>query len=120
MLIAESLVQTPEKLTPSERAALEGLLAEPNVSRSNIPLCDVVALAKRAIELSQASQTETITGVAIGSKPHALALGIAALSEQNFELICRIPKRYKQLDVEAKGFVSFYEIEDRFEPSTYL
>lgn len=120
MLISESLVQTPDKLADSERVALEGLLAEPNVSRHNIGLCDVLSLSRKAIELSQASKAETVTGVAIGAKPHALALGLAALSEENFELICRIPKRYKQLDVDAKGSIAFYEIEDRFEPSAYF
>jgi hypothetical protein len=120
LLIEESLAQTPDKLAPSERAALEEILSEPNVERCNVPLCDVIALTRKAIDVTRKSRAETVSGVAIGSKTHALALGLAALSEPKLEMICRIPKSYKQLDVPPKGDIAFYEIEDRFEPSTYL
>ena len=61
-----------------------------------------------------------VTGIALGSKPHALALGLAALSEDNMEVVCRIPKAYKPLDVQPTGELAFYEIEDRFEPAAYI
>ena len=120
VLISESLVQTPDQLPDSERQALAELLAEPNVTRFDVPLCDVAGLADRAIQFCKNSKAESVSGVAIGSKTHALALGIAALSEDNMEVICRVPRAYKPLDVAATGQISFYEIEDRFDPSAYL
>lgn len=119
-LISESIVQQPELLLPGERAALNDLLAEPNAVRINVPLCDVSALASHAVDFARASVSEVVSGIALGSKPHALALGLATLSEPNLEIICRVPKRYKPLDVAALGPIWFYEIEDRFEPSAYF
>lgn len=119
-LISESIVQQPELLLPGERAALNELLAEPNALRTNVPLCDVAALTSHAVAFARKSLSEVVSGIALGSKPHALALGLAALSEPNLEIICRVPKRYKPLDVAASGPIWFYEIEDRFEPSAYF
>jgi hypothetical protein len=55
-----------------------------------------------------------------GGKPHALGLGVAALAVPAMEVICRVPKRYKALDVRPSGSVLIYEIEDRFEPEAYF
>lgn len=120
VLIKESLTQTPEKLLPSERAALNELLAEPNVLRKDVGLCDVIALTREAIAFCAESQVDAVSGIALGAKPHALALGIAALSQENLEIVCRIPKRYRPLDVASTGDLAFYQIEDRFEPGAYL
>jgi hypothetical protein len=120
VLIKESLIQTPEKLLPSERAALNELLSEPNVVRNDVGLCDVVTLTKEAIAFCVKSQVDAVSGIALGAKPHALALGIAALSQENLEIVCRIPKRYRPLDVAPTGDLAFYQIEDRFDPGAYL
>lgn len=119
-LISESIVQQPDLLLAGERAALDDLLSEPNANRTNISLCDVVALAGHAVAFARESKSEVVSCLALGSKPHALALGLAALSESNLEVICRIPKRYKPLDVAPAGPIWIYEIEDRFEPSAYF
>ncbi|NJC40567.1 hypothetical protein GGQ87_000825 [Brevundimonas alba] len=119
-LITESIVQQPELLLPGERAALDDLLSEPNAVRINVPLCDVSALADHAVTFARSSGSEVVSAIALGSKPHALALGLAALSEPNLEIICRVPKRYKPLDVAPLGPIWLYEIEDRFEPSAYF
>jgi hypothetical protein len=120
IMIAESEVQTPEKLPKSEQYALNELQSEPNSERINLSLCDVVGLARSAVEFSKHSSADAITALAIGSKTHALALGIAAFSQSRMEVICRIPKRYTMLDVESNGSVVGFEIEDRFEPNAYL
>jgi hypothetical protein len=120
IVISESEVQTPERLPKSEQYALNELQSEPNIERVNLSLCDVVGLARYAVEFSKRSSADAITALAIGSKTHALALGIAAFSQSRMEVICRIPKRYTMLDVESNGIVVGFEIEDRFEPNAYL
>ncbi|RXH35559.1 hypothetical protein XH94_25680 [Bradyrhizobium zhanjiangense] len=120
VMISESEVQTPDKLPKSEQYALSELQGEPNVERVNLPLSDVIGTVKYSIDFCRRSSADTITGLAIGSKTHALALGIAALSQPRMEVICRIPTRYTTLDVEANGSVVGFEIEDRFEPNAYL
>lgn len=120
VLINESLVQTPEKLIASERIALRELLLEPNVIRKDIGLCNVVQFVREAMRFCNDSKVDAVSGIALGAKPHALALGIAALSRPNLEVICRIPKRYRPLNVAPTGELAFYEIEDRFEPVAYL
>ena len=120
VLIAESLVQQPAKLPEGERLALATILADPNVIRSDVALADVVSLVTAATNFCSTSTEEVVTAIAIGSKPHALALGIAALGQPNMEVVCRVPKRYRPLDVAPAGRYSFYQIEDRFEPTAYL
>ena len=120
VMISESEVQTPEKLPKSEQYALSELQGEPNVERVNLSLSDVIGTVRYSIDFCKQSSADTITALAIGSKTHALALGIAALSQPRMEIICRIPTRYTTLDVEANGNVIGFEIEDRFEPSAYL
>lgn len=120
ILIGESLAQTPEKLPPTEAAALERILGEGNVDRMDLPLADAVGMINHVAAFCRTASSETVSGIALGSKPHALALGVAALNSDNLEIICRVPKRYRPLDVAPAGPISFYEIEDRFEPSAYL
>ncbi|WP_316186323.1 MULTISPECIES: hypothetical protein [unclassified Bradyrhizobium] len=120
MMISESEVQTPEKLPKSEQYALNELKKEPNLKCVNFSLGDVVGTTRYAIDFCKESSADTITALAIGSKTHALALGIAALSQTRMEVICRIPKRYTMLDVEPNGSVLGFEIEDRFEPNAYV
>jgi hypothetical protein len=119
-MIKESVVQEPDKLIQSERAALLELLSEPNITRHDLALSDLLSLTKIATAFCRSSSAEAVTGIAIGSKPHALALGITALNEENMEVVCRIPAGYKPLNVEPNGCFSIYEIEDRFEPSAYF
>lgn len=120
VFIAESLAQTPDQLIPSERAALLDLLCVPNAIRQDFPIADLTGLSKYAVNFVRATEEDAVTGIAIGSKPHALALGLAALAEKRLEIVCRIPAQYKLLDVPPSGRFSLYEIVDRFEPSAYF
>ena len=119
-LITESVVQTPDKLIDSERVALSELIAEPIVTRWDVPVGDAATLVEKATEFCRRSGAEAITGIALGSKPHALALSLVALNEPNLEVVARVPAGYKALDVAPKGSFFVYEITDRFEPNAYV
>ena len=113
----------PDLSTPmlqSEKSALLELLREPNAQRSDIGLCDVIGVAKHAVHFTRKSNAKAVTGIAIGSKPHALALGIAALAEDKMEIVCRTPAAYKLAEIQPSGRVFLYTVEDRFEPCSYL
>lgn len=103
-----------------EQGQLNEFLKEPNVSQLKFDVCDAVSVAMFAAEFSQESSEDVVTALAVGSKPHALGLGIAALASRNMEVVCRVPKRYTMMDVPASGRVSMYELEDRFEPHAYV
>lgn len=120
VLIKEGLAQTPERLPPTEAVALKRILDEGNVERFDIALADAVGMIERTLKYSRGASSETVSGIALGSKPHALALAVAALDRDNLEIICRVPKRYRPLDVLPAGPLALYEIEDRFEPSGYF
>jgi hypothetical protein len=107
-------------MLPSERLAYDELLREPNAKRTDLPLCDAIAVASHALEFAGASAARGITGIAIGSKPHALGLGLAALANTNMEIVCRTPAAYRPINVAASGKLMLYEIEDRFDPASYL
>lgn len=120
VFIDEAAPKDGRPMLDSERSALTALLSEPNVERVDISLGDVVATAKAAIEFCRAAEGGAVTAMAIGCKPHALALGIVALSEKNLEIICRTPTSYKAIDVKASGKIYLYEITDRFDPFSYI
>lgn len=107
-------------ILPSERLAYEELLGEPNTTRIDLPLCDAIAVAAHALTFASSSTARGITGMAIGSKPHALGLALAALASANMEIVCRTPVSYRPVNVTPSGKVMFYEIEDRFDPASYL
>lgn len=96
------------------------VLIEPKVIQFKIGVCDTIGVAGRASEFSRQSKEEVVTALAVGSKPHALGLGIASLSDPRMEVVCRVPKRYTMLDIPPSKVVMMYEIEDRFEPHAYM
>lgn len=114
---------SPEKGTPmlaSEGMAYEELLGAPNAARKDMPLCDAIGMARHALAFAEASSARGTTMMAIGAKPHALALGLAALADPRIEVVCRTPTSYRVVDVQASGTPMLYEIEDRFDPASYI
>ncbi len=107
-------------MLPSERRAYEELLHEPNAEPRDIGLCDALGVVRHAVDFVEASSARGTSAMAIGSKPHALALGIAALAKGRMEVVCRTPAAYSSIDIEASGDVMLYEIEDRFDPASYM
>ena len=120
VFIAETAPGNEREMLNSERLAYEELISEPNVRREDVSLFDVIGLTTICEQLVMGSAADGVTLMAIGSKSHALALGLAAISNGKIDVVCRIPARYKLIDVPPKGEIYLYEIEDRFEPTNYL
>lgn len=104
----------------SERMAYDALLREPNASQKDIKLCDAVGAARHAISFLGNSAARGATMMAIGSKPHAIGIALAALSDPRVEVVCRTPASYRAVDVHPSAGPMFYEIEDRFDPASYI
>ena len=100
--------------------AYEELLREPNAVQVDIKLCDAVGLACHAVTFVESSIARGTTMMAIGSKPHAIGIALAALANPRVEVVCRTPASYRAVDVLPSGDPMLYEIEDRFDPLTYL
>jgi hypothetical protein len=120
VFISETAPGGAQPMLSSERLAYEELLSEPNARRTDLPVCDAIAVASHAYEFAKSSVARGVTGIAIGSKPHAIGLGLAALATTNMEIVCRTPAAYRQVNVAPTGRLMIYEIEDRFDPTSYL
>lgn len=104
----------------SERMAYEKLLREPNVAQTDIKLCDAVGVARHALSFVGTSVMRAATMMAIGSKPHAVGIALTALADARVEVVCRTPASYRAVDVQASDDPMLYEIEDRFDPASYI
>lgn len=120
IFIKETAPSGRRRMLNSERSALEELMGEPNSHRIDCRLGDIIGVAVKAVAFARASQSSGVSAMAIGAKSHALALGLAALSESNVEVVCRTPTSYRISSVFPSGKMYFYEIEDRFEPCSYI
>jgi hypothetical protein len=103
-----------------EKRALGELESQPHTTKTSFEIEDVVGVAKHAIDFCRKSPSTATTALAIGPKPHAVALGVAAMCLPMMEVVCRIPSRYIPSEVDATGRAFHYSIEDRFEPYAYL
>lgn len=104
----------------SERMAYDELLREPNDLQEDIKLCDAVGVARYAASFIESSNARGATMMAIGSKPHAIGIALAALSHPRVEVVCRTPASYRSVDVHPSAAPVLYEIEDRFDPASYI
>jgi hypothetical protein len=120
VFVKETSPSASVPMLPSERLAYEELLRVPNAQQEDIALCDALRVARHTIDFVSASKARGTTAMAIGSKPHALALGVAGLVDHRIEVVCRTPAAYRPVDVMASGNIMLYEIEDRFDPASYL
>ncbi len=100
----------------SERRLLSELESLPITTSTTVPLEDLLSVAETARAFCREQSGKAITGLTIGAKPHALALGLAALSVSNLEIVCRLPSKYLSVDVTPTGRVFVYSVRDRFEP----
>jgi hypothetical protein len=107
-VVKEGLVDSQDHRRLSEEAALQDILAEPNVIESRIGVSDAVGLVRVMWEFVRVATADTVIALALGSKPHEIALGIVAMSFRNCEVICRIPKVYYPIDVPPTGRVALY------------
>lgn len=120
VFIEETAPNDDRPMLASERSALNGLISAPNATRVNYSLMNVIGVAKRALDFSRAGPSVGTTAMALGSKPHALALAVASLSEAKMNVITRVPAAYTAIDVRPTGHMLFVQIEDRFDPCSYI
>lgn len=120
VFIAETAPGDSENTLDGEMRAYRCLKSEFEADEINIDLGDALSVAGKLESVCAASSSECVSLMVLGSKSHALAAGVVGLSEPKAEVVCRVPKSYLTLDVQATGDVFFYEIEDRFEPANYL
>lgn len=120
LFITESAPHPDRPMHKLERLAYDDLMIEPNVSTKEVDLVDAIGVAKYALSAAEQSSSVNLVGVAIGSKSHALGLGIAALVHDELEIICRIPAGYAPLNVRPRGDCLMYRVADRFEPLRYI
>jgi hypothetical protein len=104
----------------SEKAAYIELTSGPNLVKAEFNIEDMIGVLDYVHRFCSEQPTQTVVGLAIGSKSQSLALALAAIDLENLEVVCRIPSAYSDKDVAPTGRVFLYEIEDRFEPMGYL
>jgi hypothetical protein len=110
----------PVLVNRNEDSAYRTLIAEPKVARADYGIGDVVGVTEHIHDFCRVEPDRVVTGLAIGSKAHALGMALAAIDTENLEVVCRIPTSYKFNDVAPTGIVFHYRIEDRFEPAAYF
>ncbi|MFN9847087.1 MAG: hypothetical protein ACK56C_01825 [Alphaproteobacteria bacterium] len=99
-----------------ERRLLRELETLPTTTSQTLSLEDLLGVAESCRTFCRQRPDMSVTGLAIGAKPHALALGLAALSVPNLEIVCRLPSKYLSGDVVPTGRIFVYSAEDPFEP----
>jgi hypothetical protein len=109
-----------DALVGSEKAAYAELTSEPKLQRADFDIDDVLGVLAHVHDFCNSGELRPVVGLAIGSKAQSLALALAALDLDNLEIVCRIPTGYSNVDVMPTGRVFLYEIEDRFEPTSYF
>jgi len=114
--IAEAIPVISDGKLSHEQRALQVLSAKANASSQSFELEDVISLSKAILEGREGSTT----CLAIGSKPHALACGLASLASNSIDVVCRIPAAYSANEVASSGRFFRFRVEDRFEPRAYL
>ncbi len=114
--VSDPMGRVPKALVDKEKRYVDTLLQQPGATLREHGLHDVLAVAQDVLK----SCESTTTCLAIGSKPHALGLGLAALADDRIDVVCRTPSSYKGADALPTGKILRFVIADRFEPSTYL
>jgi hypothetical protein len=67
------------------------------------PAGDAAAVALQVVELLDRGGRYKEVGLCMGTKPHALGLGLAALVRPDFTLVCRMPDRYVETETPPTG-----------------
>jgi hypothetical protein len=73
---------------------------------------DAAAVAAEAVKVLDRGGRYKEVGLCMGTKPHAIGLGLAALVRTDFTLVCRIPDRYTETETPATGMTWSYELRD--------
>lgn len=114
--IREDGARVPKRLLEKESRYVSLLLGQPGATIQEYDLNNATGVALDIIKQCEGPTT----CVAIGSKPHAIAMGLAALADDRIDVVCRVPGGYTAADAVHTGRTTYFDIEDRFEPSAYL
>ncbi|PWE52989.1 hypothetical protein DEM27_28310 [Metarhizobium album] len=113
--ITEGHRRLPSSVIDRERPALQQLAAFPGVRQEQFELHEVAAVALSVLR----NRSAGTTCFAIGPKTHAVAFAIAALADDQIQVVCRTPTTYVVNEVKASGRTYFYRIKDRFDPASF-
>lgn len=120
IFIQETAPSEHAEMLESERSAYRTLMSEPSVVSAEFGLNDSLGVANFLQDCANASDADCVSLMVLGSKSHAIAVGLVGLANERVEVVCRVPKSYRRLDVLPAGGIFLYQIEDRFEPLNYL
>ena len=76
------------------------------------PAGDAAAAADIVIDVLDGGGRFKTVGLCLGTKPHAIGFGVAALIRPDFTLVCRMPDRYVETETSATGIMWSYEVRD--------
>lgn len=76
------------------------------------PAGDAAAAADIVVDLLDRCGRFKEVGLCLGTKPHAIGFGVAALIRPDFTLVCRMPDRYVETETPATGVMWSYELRD--------
>lgn len=113
--ITEGHRRLPPSVIDRERPALQQLAAFPGVRHEQFELHEIAAVALSVLQ----NRSSGTTCFAIGPKTHAVAFAIAALADDQIQVVCRTPTTYVVNEVKASGKTYFYRINDRFDPASF-
>ncbi|MDN5925530.1 MAG: hypothetical protein L0I29_00455 [Hyphomicrobiales bacterium] len=113
--IKEGQRRLPSSVINREKPALEQLSAIPGVRQEYFHLHEIAGVAATVLN----SRTDSTTCFAIGPKTHAVAFCLAALADDQIQVVCRTPTIYVVNEVKASGTAYFYRIQDRFDPCSF-
>jgi len=101
-----------EERSDSEAYALASNLDVPPEELVRTPAGGVVETSGSAIAVLDSDTRFNDVGLSLGTKPHALGIGIAALLRPHFTLVCRVPERYVETDIPSLGKSWTYVVDD--------
>ncbi|NEH49595.1 hypothetical protein GR210_12470 [Rhizobium leguminosarum] len=113
--IKEGQRRLPPSVIDREKPALDQLSAVSGVRQEYFGLHEIAGVATSVLE----SRTGSTTCFAIGPKTHAVAFCLAALADDQIQVVCRTPSAYVVNEVKASGTTYFYRIHDRFDPCSF-
>lgn len=105
------LSEYDEKARREARSLIKGL----DLDRKSVAYCHAGAsidVAKQVLGLLAGSRWYDI-GLCLGTKPHAIGVGMAALADPTLTVVCRTPVAYVESETPATGHSWIYEVMDR-------
>jgi hypothetical protein len=101
----------------SERSEAEAMALATNLDLQDgeilrCPAGDAAGVADIVSNLLAKENRFADIGLCLGTKPHAIGFGLAALLRPEFTLVCRLPDRYVEMETPATGMSWVYDVRD--------